>query len=357
MAGGAEVHLHEIFGRLAERGHGVTLLASGWEGASPHDRLDGIEVHRVGRRWTFPLHVPRGWLRLRGRGFDLAIENINKLPLFTPLWLDPPVVALVNHLFGRTAFREAVWPAAATVWAAERLIPAVYRETPFHAVSRSTAADLARRGIDRPRIEVIYGAVDHSRYRPDPATPPFDRPTLLYVGRLRRYKGMDVILRALARMRAPGGQARLVVAGKGDDRDRLETVAETEGVSDRVEFVGYVSEDRKVELMRRAWVNVYPSPKEGWGLTNLEAAACGTPTVASDSAGLRESVVEGETGFLVAHDDPSAWARRLEELLADEGLRGRLGRGAREHASRYTWERAADETEASLERILAKRGG
>ncbi len=358
MAGGAEVHLHELFGRLADRGHRVTLLASGWEGAPGRVRIDGIDVLRVGRRWTFPLHVGRGWRRLRDRGFDLVVENINKLPLFTPAWMGPPVVALVNHLFGRTAFREAAWPVAATVVAAERLIPLVYRGTPFHAVSRSTADDLERRGLDRSRIEVVYGAVDHEVYRPDPSAEPFDRPTLVYVGRLRRYKEVDVVLRALARMDGgTGGDARLLVAGKGDDRGRLEETARAQGVDDRVTFLGWVTEERKVDLLRRAWVNVYPSPREGWGLTNLEAAACGTPTVASDSPGLRESVADEETGFLVPHDDPGAWARRLRELLEDRALRERLGRVARERAARYTWARTADETEASLERILAERDG
>ena len=283
------------------------------------------------------------------------MENINKLPLLTPLWPGPPVVVLVNHLFGRTAFREASWPVGATVVAAERLIPLVYRDVPFHAVSRSTADDLVGRGIDRSRIEVVYGAVDHDVYRPDPAEEPFERPTLVYVGRLRRYKELDVVLRALDRLRGEAAGARFLVAGKGDDRERLEEAARAGGVSDRVEFLGWVSEERKVELLRRAWVNVYPSPKEGWGLTNLEAAACGTPTVASDSPGLRESVSDAETGFLVPHGDPDAWARRLEEVLGDRELRQRLGRAARERAERFTWERTAEETEASLERILADR--
>lgn len=353
-SGGAEIHLHEIFGRLAGRGHEVTLLVSGWEGCRSHARVDGMDVLRVGRRYTFPLRVHGGWRRLRGRGFDVVIENINKIPLFTPLWMEPPVVGLVNHLFGRTAFREAPWPAAATVWTAERLLPVAYRGVPFHAVSESTAADLARRGLDPARIEVVYGAVDHDRYRPDPGVERFPDPTFVYVGRLKRYKGLDVILRAISRAGGAAEGARLVVAGSGDDRERLRRVAREVGVAGRVEFPGFVSEERKVELLRRAWANLYPSPKEGWGLTNLEAAACGTPTVASDAPGLRESVRHGETGFLVPHDDVAAWAGRLEELAGDPELRRRLGEGARGHARRFSWERAARETEASLARLAGR---
>lgn len=357
QAGGAEIHLHEIFGRLADRGHDVTLLVSGWSGCEPRARVDGMDVHRVGRRYTFPLRVRGGWRRLRDRRFDVVVENINKLPLFTPLWMEPPVVGLVNHLFGRTAFREAPWPVAATVWTAERFLPLAYGGVPFHAVSRSTAEDLVDRGLDPSRVEVIYGAVDHDRYRPDPEVERFGDPTFVYVGRLKRYKGLDVVLRALARASGPAAGARLVVAGSGDDRDRLRGVAEDVGVADRVAFPGFVSEERKVELLRRAWANLYPSPKEGWGLTNLEAAACGTLTVASDAPGLRESVRHGETGFLVPHEDVAAWARRLEQVAGDAELRERMAGAARRHASRFSWERSARETETSLARVAGEAGG
>jgi glycosyltransferase involved in cell wall biosynthesis len=115
-----------------------------------------------------------------------------------------------------------------------------------------------------------------------------------------------------------------------------------------VEFRGFVSEDEKLELFRRAWVHVLTSPKEGWGITNLEAAACGTPTVASDSPGLRDSVLEGETGFLVPHGDVARLAGRIRALVQEPELRERLGRTAHAFAQRFTWDRAAEETEAFL---------
>jgi glycosyltransferase involved in cell wall biosynthesis len=126
-------------------------------------------------------------------------------------------------------------------------------------------------------------------------------------------------------------------------------VATSEGTEEGVEFLGFVTGERKMELLRRAWAVLYPSPKEGWGLTNIEAAACGTPAIASDSPGLRESVASGRSGFLVVHEDPAAWAARLRELTERPELRERLGQGAIEHAGRFSWDRAADETEAWLE--------
>jgi len=117
-----------------------------------------------------------------------------------------------------------------------------------------------------------------------------------------------------------------------------------------------VSEEEKRRRLRRAWALVFPSPKEGWGIANVEAAACGTPALASDSPGLRESVRDGETGFLVPHGDTQALAQRMLALAADPGLVARLGRAGRGFAERLSWERAARATEAHLHRVLAQGG-
>lgn len=354
QAGGAEIHLHEIFGRLASRGHRVTLLVSGWPGAPAEERVDGMRVVRAGGRYTFPLAVRRAFrLRVAAEQPELLVEDINKLPLFTPCWSGVPVVGVVPHLFGTTAFRQETVPVAATVWLAERLMPCAYGRTPLVAISESTAGDLETRGFSRGAIRVVFPGIDHDRFRPDPATPRFPEPTAAYVGRLRRYKGLDVVLRALGRVAADGTPLQLKVAGRGDDAARLARVARRCGVAERVEFLGFLNEGEKVDLLRRAWVHVYPSPKEGWGIANLEAAACGTPCLASDSPGLRESVRDGETGFLVPHTDASAWAARLGEICADPQLRERLGHGGVAFAARFSWERAAGE----MEEILLSRSG
>lgn len=353
QAGGAEVQLHETFGRLAARGHRITLLVSGWEGARPREELDGMQVIRTGRRYTFPLHAwRRWWSELRHEPFDLLVEDVNKFPLFTSLWGGPPVVLQVPHLFGAVAFRQESWPVAAAVWTGERLMPAVYGGVRIHAASRSTARDLSARGFSRDRIRVIHNGVDHSFYRPEDAVEREEEPTFVYVGRLKAYKELHVVLEALALLAARGRAPRLRIAGKGDDRRRLEARCRELGVEDRVDFLGWVSEERKRRLLRTAWASVYPSPKEGWGITNIEAAACGTPAVASDSPGLRESVVDGVSGLLVPHADREAWADALERLSTDPELRRRLAEGALRHARTFSWERAASETEEDLYRVL-----
>jgi glycosyltransferase involved in cell wall biosynthesis len=355
-SGGAEIHLHEVFGRLATRGHEVTLLVSGFDGAEPRLRLDGMDVHRTGGRHTFPLAATRYHRRhLASQPFDIVIEDLNKVPVFAQTWRrGTPTVLLVHHLFGATAFQEASLPVATATWLLERPLAAFYGRLPVQAVSESTADDLVARGFERNHITVIENGVDLDFYSPDPASPRYDEPTILYLGRLQKYKRVDLIIRALAALRDGGATARLIVAGRGHALDELRGLVQQLGLERQVEFAGFVSEERKRELFRRCWLHALTSPKEGWGISNMEAAACGTATVGSDSPGLRDSVRDGETGFLVPHADVAALADRFSRIIQDPALRDRLGRQAREFASRYSWERSAALTEAHLQGVLTR---
>ena len=317
-----------------------------------------MDVHRTGGRYTFPIMAPLYHRRhLSRRSFDLLIEDLNKVPVLVPHWRPTPAVLLVHHLFGTTAFQEASLPVAAVTWLMERPLPRFYRNLPVQAVSRSTADDLVERGFDRSRIEVIENGVDLSFFGPDPRARRFAEPTVLYLGRLARYKRVDIIIRAVARMRATGVDVRLIIGGRGAAQAELEMLTAELALSDRVEYAGFVSEERKLELFRRAWVHALTSPKEGWGISIMEAAACGTPSVASDSPGLRDSVRNGHTGFLVPHGDIDAFADRLRTVLQDPALRERLGAQARAFAEQFSWERTADRTESHLERVLAGPSG
>jgi glycosyltransferase involved in cell wall biosynthesis len=354
QAGGAEIHMHEIFGRLAAAGHEVTLLCGGWPGCPPHARLDGIEIHRVGTRHTFPLLARRYFDRVFGDvapSLDVIVEDVNKIPLYTPRWRGVRrVVALVPHLFGGTVFQELAAPLAATVWLAERPLARFYRNIPFEAISQSTADDLAHRGIPRDQIEVIYPGIDTRGYSPKPEARA-NRPVFAYLGRLKKYKGVHHVVRAFAAMQ--NRESTLEIAGAGDFRPKLEALVDSLDLGDRVRFLGRISEGEKLTLLRRAWALVFASPKEGWGITNLEAAACATPVVASNSPGIRESVRDGETGYLVPHGNTLAMAAALDRVAASRSLVEELGRSARAFAETFTWERAAEETAAHLERVVA----
>jgi glycosyltransferase involved in cell wall biosynthesis len=240
---------------------------------------------------------------------------------------------------------------AASVWMAERGIPLVYKGRPFEAVSESTADDLALRGIPRKSVRVIHNGMDTGFFVPAPSARS-GSPLFAYVGRLKRYKGVDLILQAFSTLGRP--DAKLAIAGAGDYRDHLEQLAAALGISDRVRFLGFISAEEKRDLLRKCWASVFASPKEGWGLTNLETQACGTPVIASDSPGLRESLIPDKTGLLVPHGDITALASAMRRIVDTPDLVEEMGNAGRRFAERFTWDRSANETVDHLQQVIQR---
>jgi glycosyltransferase involved in cell wall biosynthesis len=355
-AGGAEIHVMEIFSRLAAGGMSVTLAASAFPGCAARGEAQGVEIWRRGRVPSYYARVAATCARETRRGhFDVVVDCLNKLPFHSPLYSAAPVVALCHHLFGSTAFQQVAWPIAAGVVASERLIPLSYRNTPFVVISESTRDDLIARGIDPDRIEVQHPGIR----RPEASPLPIARrgPNVIYVGRLERYKNVDLLLRAVGRVAERVPNVSLQVVGEGSDRARLESLATQLGVDQRTRFTGFIDASERDALLAGARVCVCPSSKEGWGLTVIEANAVGTPNVTSDAPGLRDSVRDDETGFLVAEGDESGFAERITALLLDDGLAERISRAACSWSRRFDWGRAAEEMRAAIEGARASAGG
>jgi len=337
-AGGAELHLEQVLLEAVRRGWQVTWLVSGFPGGAPEAEHRGMRIVRRGGWWNFNAVLPGVFAReFTSPAPDLVVEDINKVPCFTPMWTKAPVAVIVPHLFGTTAYREANAAISSYVVALESLIPRVYRRSPFLVISESTRDDLIARGIPRERITVVHCGLDHATYHPDPSVAKAPAPTLLFVGRLRRYKGLDWVMRSFPRVRQRVPAARLQVIGDGPADAELRAAARRLGVADSVEFLGFLPRAEKVKRMQAAWAVLQPSPKEGWGLTVVEAGACGTAVVAADSPGLRDSVRDGETGVLVPYGDDARLADAMTRVLEDGALRTRLESGGIAWAARFDW--------------------
>jgi glycosyltransferase involved in cell wall biosynthesis len=353
LAGGAEVQFREVFSRIAAAGHSVTLVCSGFDGAPREEMLDGIRVVRRGGRMLFNYLVPLIYFRrLRHEGFDVVVDDMNKIPFFTPLYVRERICGLVHHLFGGSIFHELDPLSASYVYAMERAALALYhrRGIPFMAVSPSTRSEMLSRGFPAENLCIVPLAVDHEVFRPA-GTARCPVPTLGYVGRIKRYKSIDHLIEAMPEVRAAIPGARLMVVGEGDDRPRLERMASVLGLGGEVEFTGYVAEDEKVRRLQQMWCMVMPSSKEGWGLTVTEANACGTPAIASDVPGLRDAVQEGVTGLLFPYGDRKALARCSISMLGNTGAREEMGERARAYAAHFTWEEAAARTLRILQSV------
>lgn len=355
-AGGAEVHLHEIFRRIASWGHEVSLLAHAFGDAPQREAIDGIDVHRHGPRNTFNFTVPGALAGpLDPTGFDVVVDDLNKIPFYTPLYVRRPLLVIIHHFFGRSIFHEVPFPVALYVFLNEAIVPFAYRRCRFATVSESTKRELIARGIRESQIDLVMNAVDHEHFPPAPAMEK-DPDLLIHVGRIKRYKNIDLLVRAMRKVRERRPRARLVIVGEGDHRPALTRLAHDLGLNGTVEFTGFVPLEEKVRFLRRASLALNASPKEGWGVTVIEANACGTPVVATDVPGLRDAVVDGTTGRLVPFGSRERMEEAILALLDDDAERARLGAGAVRWAARLSWDDSARAMLAAIERVVRESG-
>jgi glycosyltransferase involved in cell wall biosynthesis len=355
QAGGAEVHLQEILRRIAAKGHQVTLLCSGFPGCKSSEEIDGIRVVRRGSRLDFNFVAPFALTRLlRQQSWDLVVEDINKIPFFSPLYQRLPTLVVIPHLFADSVFKEINFVLGTYIYLSEKPIPRLYRGLKFMVISESTKQDLVKRGIPPDDVAVIHCGIDHRVYHADPSVGKEADPTVIYLGRLKKYKSIDHLVLAFSKILDRMPQARLVIVGEGDYKAELMALAERLKIESKVEFPGFVDQSDKVHRLQRAWVAVYPSLKEGWGLTNIEANACGTPVIASNVPGLRDSVLSGETGLLFEYGKVEQLADCLVRILSDEPYRQKLAQGGLRWAASFDWDRVADWTLHLMKEAVAR---
>ncbi len=347
--GGAEVHLEELLRRLVKYGHQVTLFCSGFKNCAAEEVVEGIQIIRRGNRYNFNLIAPFYLRRIiKENDFDMLIEDINKIPFYTPLYLNINTLVVVPHLFATTVFHELNFILASYIYFSEIPFTWVYGRSKFNVISESTADDLVNRGIPRNNIAVTYCGIDREVYKYDSSVSKYEQPTILYLGRIKKYKSIQHLILAFKKVKDKISDARLMIVGAGDYIEALKKLADSLKLHDSVEFAGFVSQTEKVERMRRSHLAVLPSIREGWGLTNIECNSVGTTVVAADSPGLRDSVKNGETGLLYPYGDIEAMVESIMKILSNTGYRQKLEKSALEWAEEFNWDSAAKEFEKQL---------
>jgi glycosyltransferase involved in cell wall biosynthesis len=338
QAGGSGANLYAQVRRWAQAGHRITVIAGDYPGAKRLEQVsESLIVHRMGGRATvFPRAI---WAVMRGLGqdADVVLEIINGITFLTPLWLRKPRVALVCHphreLYVGEFGRERGRMLAAL--AEELPLRLLYRRAAFLTISESARNDLVQiDGLRREQISVAYCGVEPGLFAPSQRDP---NPRLLYLGRLKAYKRIERVLDVLEAI--PG--AILDIVGDGDHREALEAEIERRDLGQRVQMYGHVDDQTRSEMYGRSWILLTGSSSEGWGLTVIEAALCATPSAALAVGGLRESIVDGQTGILA--QDTEELIGRVRGLVEDRPALERLGEAARRRALTFTWERTAAE--------------
>lgn len=335
-AGGSEEHSTQVCAHLALAGLDVTLHAARVKGLPARAERDGFKLLRRGGRLGVFATTPLNALTRRTGRFDGVIEIFHAAPFFAPLWTRKPQVGIVHHVHLGTWHMLLPGPLGKVgEFVEKRLLPPVYRRRRLVTAAPSARTEMVEHyGVPSQNIDIAYHGVDE---RFCPGGERSARPLIVAVGRMMPQKGFDQLLDALDIVKEKLPEVEAVIIGDGPYKQDYEARAQRMG--GWIQFAGRVSDDELVEWYRRAWVAASASKKEGFGLTCIEAAACGTPMVASRISGHVDAVDDGVSGFLA--DDPREMASHLVTVLTDDDLRATLQQGALEHATKFTWVNSA----------------
>ena len=367
VIGGLQNHTSSITRCLDERGHDQRIVTAFRPGAPRHEAWgDRAVVHRVGlpvRRmrqlWATPAAVTA--LRL-GRWADVVHahqgEDIAVLPIAGAVATMRGLPLVITMHCSLTHTLKALDPRSRMLRALGAPLEArvVPRADAILVLSETIRGRLLSAGVDGSLVSVVPLGIDLDRFRPPSLRLPSEPPSIAYVGRLARAKGVDVLLDALAMMGR--GDVTLRVIGDGPERAALERRARNLGIAARVDFFGALPPEEVAGLAATRHLLVVPSRYEELGRVNLEGMAMGLPVVATRTGGIPDVVRDGVNGLLVPVEDPRALATAIERVIADGAFASRLTQTGMRLARSHGVDALTDVVERAYEDATArKRGG
>jgi len=344
-AGGAEVFIHQIMVRLANRGYESTLFTSTFQDSQKNENIDGVNVIRCGGKYNVYL-TARKYFRKHKEFYDLVIDGVNTRPFLSPkVTGDKPTLVLFHQLAGKIWIYETPFPINYLFYGyleKKWLLP--YRETPTVTVSNSSKLDLEDMGFKK--IFVIPEGLDVTPLSNLPLKDP--TPTIVYIGRLKRHKLAQDALEAFSIAREHIPELRMWVIGSGPMLNELKNKFNEDSIS----FYGRINDEFKFEFLKKAHITLFPSIREGWGLVVTESNAMGTPTIGYNVHGLRDSVVDGKTGSLVKDCTPESMANYVIELLKDPRLLRKYSENALAYSKQFNWDNTTNKLEKIIKEII-----
>jgi len=350
LAGGSEIYFHEMAKKWVRKGHEVTILCGGWKGCLEKEHVDGIDIIRCGKGYSLYLLAPLKYLSLKKK-FDVIIDVENGIPFFTPLFSRTKKFLHIHHVHKDVWFKEledkgliGKLMALVGYTLESYVMPLVYRKTKVITISLSSSNEIETElGLDTVGIVKPAYSIDKV-----PQNKKTFFPSILFLNRIKKYKGADVLVKAFKIVRQDITDAKLYIAGSGDYLDEIKKLANNDP---NIIFLGRISEEEKYELMQNSWVFVNPSFKEGWGIVNIEANHFGLPVIGSDVCGIRDSILDGTTGLLFEQGNYKDLAETIKTFLNNEELRVYLSENAKDWADSFNWTTTAKEY---LDILIAK---
>lgn len=341
-AGGSELYFHEISKRWVKNCNKVTWICCAWKGCKKEEIIDGIKILRTGSELSLYLLAPFVYFKLKEKP-DIIIDIENGIPFFTPLYAKERKILHIHHVHNDVWFKEASNKnikekiiASIGYFLEKKIMPFVYKGQKIITISKSSAEEINNLGFGKimgvvnPAIEIsVSSSIKRTSY-----------PSILFLNRIKKYKGADVLVKAFLRIdnEKEMKNAVLYVCGDGD---YLKEIKEFAKINDRIKILGKISEKEKYELMDKCWFFVNPSFKEGWGIVNIEANYFGMPVIGSDVGGIKDSVINNKTGLLFRYGDEKELAERILELVKNKKLRNDLGKNGLKWARSFSWDKAS----------------
>lgn len=342
-SGGAEIVTMEHAKAWVKAGHEVIWFTSSFPKAEQEEVIEGVKIIRRGNSLTVYLLAPLFYF-LSGRKFDIIIDEIHGLPFFTPLYVREPIVAFIHEV--ATDIWDYMYPFPLNFigkWL-ELIYFRLYKRVKFWTDADSTADDLAKHDILRNNCKVI----------PCPATNKIigklpekeKKPTFIFISRLVKMKGIEEVIKTFSFILKELENARLWIVGSGEKEylDQLKQMASEYGGKNKVSFFGQISQEQKIDLLKKSHLLLHASVKEGWGLVVIEAATQATPAVVYDVSGLRDSVKNEITGIVLKKNSPEIMAKEALLLLEDKKKYRMMQKNCLKWAKSLTWEKTTEKS-------------
>lgn len=342
-SGGAEIVTMEHAKAWVKNGYQVTWFTSKFPGSSSVEKISGVKLVRRGNWLT--VYVLAVWYYFReGKQFDLVIDEIHGLPFFTPLYVKKTKIAFIHEVATDIWDYMYPFPLNKVGRTMESLYLRLYRNIPFWTDAQSTVEDLEQHGILKENCTVIACPATSQSVKTLPRKE--KNLTLIFVSRLVKMKGIEEVVKSFSLILQQVDKAKLWIVGWGEDKylKRLKQTIAGYKIDDKITFWGALTEEKKLELMRRSHLLLHASVKEGWGLVVIESASQATPSVVYNVAGLRDSVKNGKTGIVLSENTPYEMARAVLLLIRNKKRYKAIQKNSLDWAKSLTWEKVTKQS-------------
>lgn len=350
-SGGAEVVTLEHAKAWARKGHKVFWFTSSFKDCKKNEIIDGVNIIRKGNFLTVFLHAPFFYF-FSSIKFDLVVDEIHGIPFFTPLYVRKPKIAFIHEVADEIWDYMFPFPLNRIGKFIEPIYFKLYRKVKFWTDANSTIDDLVKKGINRKKCVAINCPIGNKTLSALPKKE--NKPTFIFVSRVVKMKGIEDVIRAFFYILRDLKDANLWIVGDGEKKyvDELKETMHSFSIASKVKFFGFVSNDKKLELMRKAHILLHASIKEGWGLVVVEAASQGTPSVVYNVAGLRDSVKNKETGIVLSENSSKEMAEQALKLLKDKRKYKSFQKNSLAWSKSLTWEKATEKSLRLIEEVV-----